>query len=319
MNTTGIDNTAFGSAALQHSVTGIDNTAVGSFALFNNTSGGDNTALGFHALLGNFVGGSNTAFGSNALSNNNGSGFNTAVGALALQLTTSGFLNTAFGERALINNISGNQNTAIGSAALINTTGSNNIGLGVGAGGLALTSGTNDIYLGAVAPANESNTMRLGQTQTRTFVAGIAGTPVRGSQVLITSTGELGILASLARYKHDIRAMGARSRGLFELRPVIFRYRQDTQGVRQYGLIAEEVAKIYPELVTRGSDGAVESVQYHELIPMLLNELQRQQRELGELKAQNERLQAALVRQTAAFATRLVRLEGTHTAALASR
>jgi Chaperone of endosialidase len=113
--------------------------------------------------------------------------------------------------------------------------------------------------------------------------------------------------------------MGARSRGLFQLRPVIFRYKQDPQGVRQYGLIAEEVAKVYPELVTWRSDGAAESVQYHELIPMVLNELQRQQRELGELKAQNERLQAALVRQTAALAVRLGRLEGTHTAPLASR
>jgi Chaperone of endosialidase len=204
---------------------------------------------------------------------------------LALQLNTSGFLNTAFGERALINNISGSQNTAIGSAALINATGSNNIGLGVGAGGLALTSGTNNIYLGGVAPANESNTTRLGQIQTRAFVAGIAGTPVRGSQVLVTSTGQLGILASSARYKRDIESMGARSRRLFELRPVTFRYKRDPQRTRQYGLIAEEVAKIYPELVTRLSDGRAESVQYHELIAMLLNELQRQQRELGELKA----------------------------------
>jgi hypothetical protein len=326
-NTTGIDNTAFGSAALQNSVTGNDNTAVGSFALFHNTSGGDNTAFGFHALLSNFVGGSNTAIGSNALSNNNGSGFNTAVGALALQLNTSGFLNTAFGERALINNISGNQNTAIGSAALINATGSNNIGLGVGAGGLALTSGTNNIYLGAVAPANESNTTRLGQTQTRTFVAGIFGIPVRGCQVLVSSTNQLGCLASSARYKRDIRSMGARSRGLFDLRPVTFRYKQDPKGERQYGLIAEEVAKIYPELVTRKSDGTVESVQYQELIAMLLNELQRQQRELQrqqreltELKAQNGALQGTLVEQTAALKTRLGRLEAaTHTAALATR
>jgi Chaperone of endosialidase len=316
LNRTGIDNTAFGSAALQNNTAG-DSTAVGSFALFNNTSGGDNTAVGFHALWQNFVGLSNTAVGSNALANNNSSGFNTAVGALALELNTSGALNTAFGERALINNSSGSQNTAIGSAALINATGSNNIGLGVGAGGLALTSGTNNIYLGAVAPANESNTTRLGQTQTRTFVAGIAGTPVGGSQVLITSTGQLGILASSARYKRDISAIVARSRGLFVLRPVTFRYKQDPQRIRQYGLIAEEVAKVYPELVTRRSDGTIESVQYHELIPMLVNELQRQQRELTELKAQSARLQAALPEQTA---TRLVRLEKTtYTAPLASR
>lgn len=85
------------------------------------------------------------------------------------------------------------------------------------------------------------------------------------------------------------------------MRPVTFRYRQDPQGIRQYGLIAEEVVNVFPELVTRGSDGAVESVQYHELVPMLLNELQRQQRELGELRAQNRRLRATLVEQTAAL------------------
>ncbi|HAH63983.1 MAG TPA: hypothetical protein DCL72_00560 [Rhizobiales bacterium] len=115
------------------------------------------------------------------------------------------------------------------------------------------------------------------------------------------------ILSLLARRRnfgrHDatINRRRQRSRGLFRLRPVTFRYRQDPQGIRQYGLIAEEVVNVFPELVTRGSDGAVESVQYHELVPMLLNELQRQQRELGELRAQNRRLRATLVEQTAAL------------------
>jgi small-conductance mechanosensitive channel len=114
--------------------------------------------------------------------------------------------------------------------------------------------------------------------------------------------------------------MGARSRKLLALRPVTFRYKQDPQRTRQYGLIAEEVAKIYPALVTRRSDGRVESVQYHELIAMLLNELQRQQRELGELKAQNGALQGTLLEQMATLKTRLGRLEASnYTAALASR
>ena len=129
--------------------------------------------------------------------------------------------------------------------------------------------------------------------QTRTFIAGVAGTALSGSQVLVSSTGQLGILASSARYKRDISAMGRRSRGLFALRPVTFRYKQDRQRIRQYGLIAEEVAKVYPELVTRRSDGTVESVQYHELIAMLLNELQRQQREQAALTARLERVEAA--------------------------
>jgi trimeric autotransporter adhesin len=84
------------------------------------------------------------------------------------------------------------------------------------------------------------------------------------------------VIASSARYKRDIHDMGERSQGLYQLRPVTFRYKQDTPGPRQYGLIAEEVVKVYPELVTKGADGKVESVQYHELIPMLLNEAQRQ-------------------------------------------
>src|SRR5262249_17778267 len=139
---------------------------------------------------------------------------------------------------------------------------------------------------------------------------------------------------SSARYKRDIAAMGERSQGLYHLRPVTFRYKHDPQGQRQYGLIAEDVAKIYPELVTKGADGKVESVQYHELIPMLLNEVQRQQQkleaqsqqlsaqsqELVELKAQNEHLQAALVQQTTALAARLEQLEkAPHLATVATR
>src|SRR5262249_27924818 len=153
--------------------------------------------------------------------------------------------------------------------------------------------------------------MRLGQAQcqTRTFIAGIYGVPVSGRQVFINSDGQLGTLPSSARYKRDIQDMREGSQGVYQLRPVTFRYKQDTQGQQQYGLIAEEVAKVYPELVTKGADGKVESVQYHELIPMLLNEVQHQQRQIAELKAQNEHFQAALLQQTAAMAARLGRLE----------
>ena len=202
---------------------------------------------------------------------------------------------------ALGSNTSGSANTVIGVNALVsNTTGSSNIALGSFAG-FNLTSGSDNIYLGAVnaaSPGTESKTIRLGEGQTRIFVAGIAGTPLSGSQVVVTTTGQLGILASSARYKRHIETMGERSLGLFRLRPVTFRYKQDPRGIRQYGLVAEEVAKVYPELVTRGSGGAVESVEYYELIPMLLNEMQRQGQELRGLKAEN-----------AALAERLVRLE----------
>jgi hypothetical protein len=174
--------------------------------------------------------------------------------------------------------------------------------------------------------------MRLGTpaVQIRTFMAGIAGVPVTGSHVLITSSGQLGILASSARYKRDVEDMRERSAGVHQLRPVTFRYKTDQEHRRQYGLIAEEVAKVYPELVVKAADGRIESVQYHELIPMLLNEVQHQQQkldaqgqqlttqaqqlttqgqQLAELQAQNARLEAALVQQTAAFAARLEQLE----------
>ena len=140
--------------------------------------------------------------------------------------------------------------------------------------------------------------------------------PVNGSQVLITSNGQLGVLASSARYKGDIEDMQERSAGVHKLRPVTFRYKTDEEKRLQYGLIAEEVAKVYPELVVKAADGTIESVQYHELIPMLLNEVQHQQHELAELKAQNAQLQRVLAQQDkeqqaqhAALAARLEQLE----------
>jgi hypothetical protein len=181
--------------------------------------------------------------------------------------------------------------------------------------------------------------MRLGSVQTRTFIAGVYGASLSSSNspvpVFIDKNGQLGIVASSARYKRDIRDMREDSQGLYYLRPVTFRYKEDTHGQRQYGLIAEEVVKVYPELVTRGADGKVEAVQYYELIPMLLNEVQHQQqkleaqaRELAELRAQNARLQDALEQrdeeqraQNMAVAARLERLEAgaTHTATVATR
>ena len=142
--------------------------------------------------------------------------------------------------------------------------------------------------------------------------------------VLINATGQLGTVVSSARYKQDIADMGTQSAKLKELRPVTFRYTEDEQGAKQYGLIAEEVATVYPELVNRGEDGQIESVQYHQLIPMLLNELQRQQQndqqqqELAELRAQNAHLQTALT-QLEALATRLARLEADQATNVAQR
>src|SRR5262249_18389525 len=144
--------------------------------------------------------------------------------------------------------------------ALYQSTGSRNTAVGYNAG-FNLQSGDSNIYLGNTGPATESNTLRLGQAQaqTRPFIAGIAGVPISGAPVTVNNAGQLGILMSSARYKRDIRNMRDSSQGLYRLRPVTFRYKQDAQGPQQYGLIAEEVVKVYPELVTKGADGKVES------------------------------------------------------------
>jgi hypothetical protein len=314
-NTAGESNTASGASALQSNTTGSQNTASGVNALAGNTIGGSNVASGFSALQGNTTGSDNTGSGFGALASNTTGTTNTADGSRALFFNTTGAGNTASGHGALQNNTTGIGNTALGDGALgSNTTGGANIAVGSGAGSL-LTSGSNNIYLGSSAgAAAEADTMRLGASQISTFIAGIAGQVVSNSApVLIdTSTGQLGTLVSSLRYKSDIEPMGARSRALIELRPVVFRYTQDPRGERQYGLIAEEVADVYPELVTRNARGQVDAIRYHELTPMLLNEVQHQQQALSVQQRQlgaHAREIAALQAQNAALAARLERLE----------
>jgi hypothetical protein len=344
-NTTGSANTAVGFEALSHNIGGSHNVAFGGDALYSNTHGHHNTAIGIDTLVLNETGSFNTAIGNSSLLHTTGN-YNTANGSDVLHYNTTGSYNTASGANSLIYNISGSYNaafggyalgsnqtgvynTALGWGALYRALGSSNIALGVNAGRF-LTGGSHNIYLGHTGSevwnslVSESGTMRLGQVQTRTFIAGIFGkTASGGSQVFINSQGQLGTVLSSARYKRDIQDMGEESQGLLKLRPVTFLYKEDLEGQKQYGLIAEEVAKVYPDLVVRGAKGEVESVQYHELIPMLLNEVQRQQQklevqaqqlttqgyQLAELQAQNERLQAALVQQNAAFGARLEQLE----------
>jgi hypothetical protein len=173
-------------------------------------------------------------------------------------------------------NISGHRNTAIAPTALGLSTGTKNIAVGFNAGS-SLTSGNNNIYVGNPGASNESQTIRIGTAQAQTFIGGIGTTNVNGATVEIdTTTGQLGIKNSSARYKQDIAPMGTRSEKVLELRPVTFAYKDDSKGTTHYGLIAEQVAAIYPELVTHTATGEVQTVRYQELIPMLLNELQRQ-------------------------------------------
>ena len=177
-------------------------------------------------------------------------------------------------------NTTGTKNTASGGFALFNnTTGSSNIGLGLNAGS-NIVAGNNNIEIGASGAADESSTIRFGTNgmQKKTYIAGISGIPVTDNLdvVVVNTAGQLGILSSSARYKRDIRDMGGASADLMKLRPVSFRYKSDPSGTLQYGLVAEQVARVYPELVTRGTDGKVQSVRYWEFTAMLLNELQKQ-------------------------------------------
>ncbi len=275
-------NTFLGDNAGNFTMTGGANTAIGNGALDNNTTGNDNTATGYYALVANTAGGANTAIGNGALFNN-----------------TTGNYNTASGRAALHANTTGNSNTAVGTFAIENTTGSNNIAIGFNAGD-NLTTGNNNIDIGNVGVAAEANTIRLGTGQGRAFIAGIRGITTGAADamaVVIDSNGQLGTVSSSRRYKFDIADMGDATADVMRLRPVTFRYlAHGDQAPLQYGLIAEEVAKIYPEMVTRNENGQPDAVMYQFLAPMLLNEVQRQRKTIETLEQRLEQLEARLAR-----------------------
>jgi hypothetical protein len=284
-NTTGNNNTANGASALSFNSTGSNNTASGSGALLNNSTGGDNTAAGALAMQFNTAGGSDTAIGSQALRANTTGIFDTATGASALQSNTTGEANTASGVVAMYDNTTGGFNTAIGYTALeSNTTGGYNIAIGAGAGVSAPAGNSNSIYIGSFGSASDaSGTISLGAQGTQTggtYIAGIYGaTAASGAEVYVTSSGQLGTVLSSGRFKEQITDMGDRSSKLLQLRPVNFFYKpeyDDGSHLLQYGLIAEEVAKVYPEMVAYDRNGQVLTVKYQLLAPMLLNEVQKQ-------------------------------------------
>jgi hypothetical protein len=294
-NTTASYNTASGYNALYSNTTGNTNTASGYQALYTNTTGYNNTASGSGALYYNTAGAANTAFGVAALySNTTGGSYNTAFGADALLSNTSGIDNTASGVSALNGNTTGNDNAASGYQALNgNTTGGNNIAMGYQAG-YNLTTGSNNIDIGSVGVAGESNVIRIGTKGTHkvTVIAGIDSSKVTGSAVYVTTTGRLGVLASSERFKTAIAPMGSNTTKLEQLRPVTFYLKTDPKGALQYGLIAEEVAKVYPELVIRDEKGRIDGVRYDELAPMLLNQAQQQAAEIRDLKQQVAEMKA---------------------------
>jgi Chaperone of endosialidase len=273
-----VNNTTYGSAALASNTTGSEDSAFGANALRSNNTGSGNTAIGWDALYFNTHGQLNTATGQAALEGNTLGIGNTATGIGSLANNGTGNQNVAMGWNALYFN-SGNGNTAIGAFALQdNSLGANNIGLGIEAG-IYLTTGSNNIMIGNPGVAAEANAIQIGTegVQTSASIAGIFDSAVtEGCSVVVASSGQLGCLKSSARYKHDVQDMGAASEKLMKLRPVTFVYKTDQTNTLQYGLIAEEVEKVFPEMVIRGADGTVETVAYQMLPAMLLNEVQKQ-------------------------------------------
>jgi hypothetical protein len=321
-DTSGSYNTATGFSSLYSNETGNNNTAAGYRSMYFNSTGSNNTASGYQALYSNTTGSYNTASGYEALSSNSTADYNTALGFGALY-SNNGADNTATGYDALYANTSGTDNTADGLHALANNTiGSNNIAEGWHAG-YNLTTGSNNIDIGNVGVAAESGVIRIGTmgTQTKTYIAGIYGTSVSGSAVVVSSTGQLGVVVSSERFKTDIAPMGSDTEKLQALRPVKFHLKTDPHGAVQYGLIAEEVAKVYPELVIRDETGRIDGVRYDELAPMLLNEMQEQQTvvaaQSAKIAAQDQRAAAQdaniarLQEQLAGIQAALVKMQST--------
>jgi hypothetical protein len=213
--------------------------------------------------------------------------------------TTGGSQNTAIGASTLVFNDVGSYNTALGDHALFHSLGNNNIGIGKD-GGLNLQTGDYNIYIGHSGSTTESNTIHIGSNQSATYIAGINGaTASTGAAVYVDSQGKLGTVTSSIRYKDDVADMAGASDELMRLRPVTFHYTppyDDGSRLLQYGLIAEEVAGVDPGLVQFTPEGAPQTVRYHFLVPMLVNEVQKQRRTIEEQAAQIAELARAIGR-----------------------
>jgi hypothetical protein len=259
-------------------------TAVGCNALDSLNSGIGNTGLGWYSLFGNSTGNYSTAVGVGALYLNNADN-NTATGATALLLNTIGTDNTANGFQALLNNTTGSDNTANGFQALLNnTTGSDNTAIGLNAGANVVTAGNVTCIGSNAAGADVSNTTWIANVYAVTTQSGTT------APVVVSDTGQLGTVVSSERFKKDIATMDKGSEAVLSLRPVSFHYKTDTKDTPQFGLIAEEVAKVNPALVLPDKEGKPYTVRYDAVNAMLLNEFLK---EHGKV----EKLQAAIVQQ----------------------
>src|SRR6266481_5921951 len=328
--TLGLGNTAIGTFSMFSVTTGSFNTAVGAGSLDLNTAD-SNTATGAAALLFNTTGTENTANGTAALEFNDSGSENTAVGAFALFINTAPD-NTAIGTRTLFNNTTGGANTAIGYLALSgntvgsgnaaigpfalqnNTTGNGNIALG-GAAGSFLTTGDDNIDIGNNGVAGESGTIRLGNNDAHTaaYIGGIAGQVVGagGTTCYVDNDGKLGVFLSSRRFKTDIADMGAASEALLALRPITFHYKPelDKTCTPQFGLVAEEVAKVNPDLVTRDAKGELTTVRYEAVNAMLLNEFLKEHLKVKEQQATIAELQSTVAQQQKGFESKMARQE----------
>ena len=314
--TTGYDNTALGFHALYTTTSSSSNTGVGWQALLSNTTGSNNTAIGWNALAANTVASNNTATGVQALLNTTSGEANTANGVSALYSNTTGGNNTAIGSYSLLRNVTGNENTAAGFSALLNNrdgssntavgyfalanteAGSNNIAVGYTAGFFRQT-GSDNIDIGNEGAPRESKTIRIGArfTHRATYLAGVSGATVpAGVAVVVDSNGHLGTVTSSVRYKENIQPLEQASEAIFSLQPVAFRYKKelDEKGVPQFGLLAEEVAKIAPDLVACDEAGQPYAVRYDAVNTMLLNEFIKEHRKVEEQAGKIERLEAQL-------------------------
>ena len=282
----GNNNTATGAVALQSNRIGEDNTANGTSALASNVEGSQNTAIGSQALTSN-TGYNNTAIGFEALSSNTDGSFNTAVGRNALMGNTLATFNTAIGQDSLLFATIGGGNTGVGYGALSSTTtGSSNTALGYYAG-WSVTEANNVICIGSLG-ANVSNS---------TWISNVWGVTTQSGNtapVVVSDGGQLGVVASSERFKKDIAGMKDASSVLLALRPVTFHYKSDAKDTPQFGLIAEEVAKVNPALVLRDQDGKPFTVRYDAVNAMLLNEFLKEHQKVEKLEAAlgavNERL-----------------------------
>jgi hypothetical protein len=291
-------NTGFGAGTLLSNVSGNSNTAVGTAALLFNTSNND-TACGAGALTNNTTGFENTAVGVQALTNSTTAGDNTAVGLFALLTNVNGSSNTAVGAAALRDNVSGSDNQAFGRGALRNATGSNNIAIGREAG-TNMTTASNVISIGSPGDGSAF------ATGDRCFIGNIRGVTVGnadGLSVIIDSDGQLGTINSSRRFKKDIKPIDQTSEAILALKPVTFHYKnQDTkraENTPQFGLIAEDVAEVNPDLVVRDADGKPFTVRYDAVNAMLLNEFHKEHRKVQQLEGTLASLVATVKEQAA--------------------